>query len=282
MNSLIEERTFAGNDGTHLFFRSVRPQDPKGVIVIVHGYGEHSGRYVATMQRFAEGGYAVYCMDLRGFGRNTTLLGYLRDSSEIVSDLSLLTELAAREVPERGTTLLGHSMGGLIALKQLLEHQGAYDAAITSGPALLPPPNTSKTVIALAGLLSRIVPRVPVSQMEKAKGTRNEEVLEHDRIDPLFYDGGFRARTGHELLKLQVEVTGRLGEITIPLLALHGEGDLLIDPRATEILYEGVGSEDKTKVVFPVLYHEVLNEPEREIVFVKIFEWLEPRLTAGA
>lgn len=282
----IQERTFTGSDGRELFYRAAVPDNPRAIFIIVHGFGEHSGRYLNTMTRLAEAGYASYTMDLRGFGRNTRVPAYVPSIEPIVGDLHLLTGRARDELagPEQGpesrlpAVILGHSMGGLLALKQLLHHQDDYALAITSGPAILPPDNTSPLVISMARVLSALLPYVPISSMGKEKGTRNEEQLERDRHDPLFYDGGFRARTGYRLLQTQLEVRQRLPEITIPILALHGEGDLLMNPRATEILCDEIGSTDKTKVIFPVLYHEVLNEPEREMVFQKIFQWIDERL----
>lgn len=275
---MIDESTFEGAGGRELFYRCSVTDDPRAVVVVLHGLGEHSGRYVETMERFASQGYPCYTMDLRGFGHSARVLGHIERAALVREDIRLFTEMVSSAHPGLPVVLLGHSMGGLLALDQLLSHQGSYNFGITSGPAVLPPENTSSLVVALSGILARLVPLMPVSSLEDDAETRNEELKARDDEDDLIWDGGFRARTGYELLQTQMNVTKRLGEITLPLLALHGGGDLIMNPRATEILVESVSSEDKTKIIFPGLYHEVLNEPERDDVFAAIFEWLDERV----
>lgn len=293
----IQERTFAAADGREMFARLAVPDAPRAALVIVHGFGEHSGRYLEALERFSSHGYATFVMDLRGFGRNARVMADMEDLALVEEDIRMFTRLAREETSSAASAaaaagdaahaeppviLLGHSMGGLIALNQLLDHQSDYDLAVTSGPAILPPENASPFLIAVSGVLARFLPRLPVSKLEPNSGTRNEAVMERDRNDPYFYEGGFRARTARQLLDMQLRLKERMGTITLPLLALHGEGDRIITPRATEILVNSVSGTDVTKVIFPVLYHEILNEPEREIVYRTIFDWVDQRLESIA
>lgn len=283
----IQERTFSAADGREMFARLAVPQAPRAALVIIHGFGEHSGRYLEALERFSSHGYATFVMDLRGFGRNARVMADMEDLALVEEDIRMFTRFARSEAAAAAGSplpmiLLGHSMGGLIALNQLLDHQSDYDLAITSGPGILPPENASPVLIAISGVLAKLLPRLPVSKLEPRSGTRNEEVMARDESDPLFYEGGFRARTARQLLDMQLRLKERMREITLPLLALHGEGDRIIAPRATELLVGSVGSSDVSKVTFPVLYHEILNEPEREIVYQTIFTWADERLQSIA
>ncbi|MFP4113877.1 MAG: alpha/beta hydrolase [Spirochaetota bacterium] len=275
---MFSERSFSASDGRELFYRTAQVRAARAVVVIVHGFGEHSGRYLETMERFAVEGHASYAMDLRGFGRSARIRGHIERVDLVLEDLRILTQLARLEYPGKPVVLLGHSMGGLLALRQLIHHQEDYDLAITSGPAILPPENASTFMIGMSRILAAVAPLLPVSKLEEGADTRNQELREQDEHDVLIWKGGFRARTGNELLRAQFEVTNRLGEITLPLLALHGGDDRIINPRATGLVVEGVGSADVTRVVFPGLYHEVMNEPERDEVFATMFGWLRERL----
>lgn len=274
----VQEGWFTGHQERELFFRRVVPPAPRALVILIHGFGEHSGRYVETLSRFAEAGYAAYIHDLRGHGHSARLPADMEGLDAVTEDIHLLTERAARETPGVRRVLLGHSMGGLLALNQLLRYQSDYSLCVTSAASLLPPENAGKLALAMAGVLAKLAPRLPLSPLQHGVFTRNDEMVARDNADPLLYRGGFRARTGHELLQTQIRLSRRMGEITIPLLALHGGGDLVMSPKATDLLIERVGSEDKTKHVFPGLYHEVLNEPERDAVFDAIFRWLHDRL----
>ena len=275
---MISERTFTGAAGRTLFLRHATAAAPRGVVIILHGFGEHSGRYLETMERFSNEGFASYTMDLRGFGRSAELIADMEDIEKVVADIQLLTRLARDENPGVPIVLLGHSMGGLLALNQLLVHPEQYDLAITSGPGLLPPENANRLVVALSRVLAAITPQLPVSPIEQGAETRNEELKERDRADDLIYRGGFRARTAYQLIQVQMRVLESLSTITTPILALHGGDDRIMSPRATETLVERIGSSDTEHHIFPGLYHEVLNEPERDDVFAVVFDWLNPRI----
>lgn len=276
--AMIEEHEYEGFAGRHLFYRNETPESPRATLVLIHGFGEHSGRYAEAIGRFANHGLATWASDLRGFGRSAKLIGHMEGLANVAEDLRMFTALARAAHPELPLILLGHSLGGLLALNQLVRHQDDYDLAITSGPALLPPENASGFVIAMAKVLARVAPRLALSPLEQGAETRNEEVRARDREDPLIYRGGFRARTGYELIQTQLFVRERLHTIQLPFLALHGGGDLIISPRATEILCDEISSEDRTKHVFPGLYHEIMNEPERDEVFRYMFDWIDARL----
>ncbi|MFP4210749.1 MAG: lysophospholipase [Alkalispirochaeta sp.] len=278
-NAIVED-FFTGADGRRLYVRHLEPSATRGVVVIVHGYGEHSARYFETMERFAAAGFAVYCPDLRGFGRSEMTPGDIEGIELVRGDIRLLTALAGETYPGDPKILVGHSMGGMIALNQLLYHEDDYDLAVVSGPAVLPPPDANAVIAALAGIVARIAPRLPVQKLDLSAGTRDEEMNARDDADPTLYRGKVLARTGYEILRTQKEILRSLSRITIPLLLLHGGDDRIISPEASELVYRGVSSAEKERVLFPGLFHEVFNEPERDEVFARTFDWADRVLGA--
>ncbi|MFP4152741.1 MAG: serine aminopeptidase domain-containing protein, partial [Alkalispirochaeta sp.] len=123
-------------------------------------------------------------------------------------------------------------------------------------------------------------PRLPVQKLDLSAGTRDEEMNARDDADPTLYRGKVLARTGYEILRTQKEILRSLSRITIPLLLLHGGDDRIISPEASELVYRGVSSAEKERVLFPGLFHEVFNEPERDEVFARTFDWADRVLGA--
>jgi alpha-beta hydrolase superfamily lysophospholipase len=272
------ESTFYGYKGRELFYRSTVPADPKASVLILHGYGEHSGRYEHVMEAFAAEGFAAYAPDHRGHGRSQRVFGDIEGRDRVREDIRILTQTIAQNHPGLPTVLLGHSMGGMLALYQLIAYQDDYAAAIVTGPAILLPEGVSPLMKALAGVVAAVAPNLPIQELDLSEATRNMEMRAADDRDPLQYRGKARARTGSETIRAQEEIQNRLHEIGLPILIMHGLDDKVIDPAATEIVYARIGSGDKTRKLWPGLYHEILNEPEREEVFRFIFDWLDERI----
>lgn len=276
--SAIVEDFYIGADGRRLFYRHITPEHPRGAVVLLHGYGEHGARYLETMVRLSDAGFAVYCPDHRGFGRNAQTPGDVESVALISKDISLLTNLAKETNPGVSMILIGHSMGGMLALNHLLDYQEDFGLAVASGPAVLPPPDTSAFIAAIAGIVARIAPRLPVQDLDLSAATRDPEMKARDEADPMQYRGKVLARTGYEVLRTQKRIQNSLSRISLPLLLLHGADDSIISPEASRLVYDGVSSAVKERIVFPGLYHEVFNEPERDTVFTRMFEWINERL----
>ncbi len=273
----IHESTYQGFKGRELFYRHVMPVEAKGIVIILHGYGEHSGRYAHVLQAFADAGFAAYVPDHRGHGHSQKVFADIEGSDLIREDVHILTQLAKQNTPGVPAVLVGHSMGGMFALFQLLDHQDEYAAVILSGPMVKMPEGISPFIKALAGIVAAVLPNLPVQDVDLSEVTRNMEMRAEDDKDPLQYHGKVRARTGSQLLKAQTEVNRRMAEVTLPLLVMHGGDDKVISTSAAEYVYEHCGSSDKTMKHWPGLYHEIFNEPEREEVFEYMFSWLNER-----
>jgi alpha-beta hydrolase superfamily lysophospholipase len=274
------EDWLTGADGRQIFFRSIRPDgDARAILLVIHGLSEHSGRFVHVMEHFARRGFATYAPDHRGHGRSARTLGDLESMDAVVGDIGVLHRKALAAHPGVPVCVLGHSMGGLISV--LYAQRAAHELAalITSGVAMDIPDDVPDWLIKVSGLLGKLVPRLGVQPFyEPQKLSRDAAVLAEVERDPLFYKGRLRARTGAQILQgIETAIAG-LQKMDLPLLVTHGSADETVPPRASEILFGGAASEDKTLHLFDGLFHEVHNEPEREAVLSFWSDWLTERV----
>ena len=262
--------------GHKLFTHKWQTEKANAQVIIVHGLAEHGFRYGHFAGILNKAGIDVVSYDHFGHGRSEGLRCYIPRFDVYIDDLRFILQSHIRELP---TFLFGHSMGGLIATKYCIAG-GQKDLAglITSGAALKLDDNLSPLLKKLAPLLSFLLPKLPTQALEKKYVTRDPKVLEAYLNDPLVYQKGIRARLGHELLKSIDTIHRSFHLLNLPLLALHGQADKLVDPRGTENLYLNAGSKDKMLNLYPGLYHEIINEPEGEDVMSDIRDWMLARV----
>ncbi len=270
------EGSFKGIGDAEIFYQAWEPASSiRAVFVLAHGAAEHSGRYARFGEHFAARGYAVAALDQPGHGRSPGERGHIDSFSEFVTTLDLFREKVSADYAGKPLVLLGHSMGGLIACNYLLQYQEAFAGCILSGPAIdtdLKPGFFQNLFIRF---LAAYFPNVGVLQLDASGVSRDPEEVEAYVNDPLNYRGKLSARLVRELFGAMGEVQSRAGEITVPLLLLHGGADSMTSPAGSRLLEERAGSSDKTLNIYPGLYHEIFNEPEREQVFADILVWCE-------
>jgi acylglycerol lipase len=279
MASSRTERSFDGVGGVRIVYDVWEPEsDPRGVVVLCHGYAEHARRYDHVAQRFGDAGLVVYAIDLRGHGRSGGKRVYLRDISEYTEDFHTLVGIAAAEYPELKRVVLGHSMGGGVVFAYGVEHPDDYAAMVLSGPAVDAQDGVSPVMMVLANTLGRIVPGLPVENLPADAVSRDPEVVAAYENDPLVHHGRLPAGIAKALIAVGETMPQRAAAITAPLLVVHGEEDKLIPVKGSRHLMECVGSKDKELKVYPKLYHEVFNEPEQAEVLDDVVSWIEARL----
>lgn len=279
MASTRSERDFDGVDGVRIVYDTWTPDGPaRGVVVLAHGYAEHARRYDHVAQRFGEAGLIVYALDHRGHGRSGGKRVYLRDISEYTADFHTLVGIAAREHPDLPRIVLGHSMGGGIVFAYGAEHPGDYAAMVLSGPAVDAQSTVQPWLVTVAKLLGRIAPGVPVEQLDADAVSRDPEVVAAYKADPLVYQGKLPAGIARGLFSVGETMPQRASAVTAPLLVVHGEKDTLIPVEGSHRLVECVASPDVHLKVYPELFHEVFNEPERDVVLDDVTSWIEVRL----
>jgi acylglycerol lipase len=273
--------SFAGAGGERIFWQSSAPDGPpRGVIVLVHGAGEHSGRYGHVVSRLVSEGYAVHAVDHRGHGRSDGPRAFIGDMDDVVADVDTLVDRAVAAHPGLPVFMLGHSMGGLIGLRYALAHQPRLAGLILSAP-LVAIESVPKPLELVARALSVVGPRVPLIAIDATLVSRDPAVVEAYRSDPLVHHGKLPARTAVQLADSVESFPGTVGAITVPTLILYGTADGLCPPAGSEMLAQRLGSADLTAKAYDGLFHEILNEPEREAVLDDIVAWLAARVRAG-
>ncbi|SKB84223.1 alpha/beta hydrolase [Sphingopyxis flava] len=248
---------------------------PKAVVLLAHGYAEHAGRYAHVAERLTDAGYAIYAVDHWGHGKSDGTRGFVPRFSAFIDGMAELLTLV--EVQHGGTPrlLLGHSMGGLIATLFLIERQDAFVAAALSGPAIVPAAPPSRMTIYLSRFLSRFFPRLGVLALDAEGVSRDPDVVAAYRADPLVYKGKIGARLGKEFMDAMAAAQADAEKITLPILLQHGDADTLTAPSGSRYLFEHVSSADKTLKIYPGLFHEIYNEPERGEVLDDLIGWFD-------
>jgi lysophospholipase len=275
--------SFTGVLDRHIFWRSWTPEDvpPRAAIVLLHGLGEHSGRYDHVVARLVEEGYAVHALDHRGHGRSDGPRAFIEDMDNVVADVDTLVDRVAGTEPSVPVFMLGHSMGGLIALRYALAHQERLAGLILSA-ALAQLDAVPKPLEVVGRALSMIAPRAPLIAIDPTLTSRDPAVVEAYRSDPLVHHGKVPARTAVQLADTVESFPSTVAAITVPTLILYGTADGLCPPAGSVMLAERIGADDITVTAYDGLFHEILNEPERETVLEDVTGWLGARVGAPA
>lgn len=273
------ERTFSGVGGIEIVYDVwTPPTPPRAVIVLAHGYGEHARRYDHVAQRFGEAGFATYALDHRGHGRAGGKRVRVRHMKEFVSDYRQLVQRSRDENPGVPVIVLGHSMGGGIVFAYGVEHSDDYDLMILSGPAIAAHTGVSKAKAIIGKAIGSIFPNLPIEAIDADAVSRDPDVVAAYKSDPLVYRGKVPAGIGKALLVVSEKMHLLAPGITAPLLVVHGEEDKLVSAEGSKRLVEHVGSHDVELKIYPDLFHEVFNEPERDRVLDDVVSWIQARL----
>ncbi len=272
------EGTMSGAGGLPLHYEQWYPEKmPRAAVVLAHGYGEHIGRYSHLIQALVERGYALSGLDHRGYGRSAGERANVRRFDDYVTDLDRIVTAASHGLPGRPLFLLGHSMGGLIAIRYALWRQDKLDGLVLSGPALQIGDEVSPMLKRLGKVISILAPSLPVVNSTEYRLSRDEEVHRLFADDPLTYKGKAKARLAQQMFEASIETRARLEELRLPLLVMHGTADRITNPAGSQLLYDRAQSEDKTLKWWDDFWHEIFNEPEKDQVLEFMIQWLDQR-----
>jgi alpha-beta hydrolase superfamily lysophospholipase len=271
------EKSFTGVGGTNIVYDHYEPEGaPTGLALVVHGVAEHAGRYRHVAEVLLGLGLRVVAPDHRGHGRSGGKRLLARDLAEFTADLETLRRLEL--VEGRPTYLLGHSMGGEIALDYALNHQDVLAALVLSAPAVLPGDDINPVLMKVAKVLGKVAPGLPGQKLSSASISRDPAVVKAYDEDPLNYRGALSAGIGGAMLRTMDTFPSRLPSLKLPLLVLSGTEDKLVNPEGARLVERLAGSTDKTLKMYDGLYHEVFNEPEKELVLGDLRDWLKAHL----
>jgi len=264
----LSQSTDISLDGTRgtILVRRWSVADPKRIVVLVHGLGEHSGRYEHVAARLAADGAVVYAPDHYGHGHSAGERGLVDDVESIVDDVSRVVEEARSEYPGLPVALLGHSLGGMIATRFVQRRDQHLSALVLTGPFVGGNP-------AFEGLLAMDpIPDVPISPDLLS---RDPQVGEQYASDPLVYHGPVARQTLEELFGTVAVIAKGPGFGALPTLWIHGEEDALAPLQVTRPAIEQLRGDQFEELVYPGARHEVLNEINREEVLDEVARFLD-------
>lgn len=273
------EGTFKSVRDMNVYYQAWLPDgEVKAVLFIVHGLGEHSGRYMNVVNHFVPLGYAVYGLDHIGHGKSDGGREVIDRFEDFTKPLRTYYGMIKDWQPGKPIFILGHSLGGLIACYHLLDRQSDFKGAIISAPSIIIGESVTPLTIFMAKILSAIAPKAGVMALDASTVSRDPQVVKAYAEDPLVFHGRTPARLGAEMLKALIRVNAELDKISLPFITIQGSQDKLVDPAGAKLLYEKARSQDKAIKIYDGLYHEVFNEPERAVVLKDVETWLKSRI----
>ena len=272
--------SIVGVGGLRLAYRTWEAPNARAALVVVHGLGEHSGRYAEFGERMADYGFSTYAIDLRGHGLSDGRRGHSPSFDVFLQELDRFRRevegLADFRVP---LFLLGHSMGGLIALRYQEEYSARFQAAIIVSPWLATAVPVPRWKATLANALGRVFPSLPMhTRLDAALLSRDPDIVRAYRDDPLVHDY-LTPRLFAELSTAMGLALQRSDKLREPLLILVPTDDrIVVAERAIRFSKSITGTADVTVRTFPGHYHELLNELDRALVYRQIREWIASRI----
>lgn len=272
------ESKFEGHGKLQLIFQKWQPAtETRAVFAIVHGFGEHSGRYTNVVNYLVPLGFTVYSFDHRGHGHSPGKRGHIMSWNEFREDVKHFIDMIHREKADKPLFLYGHSMGGLIVLDYVLHYPEGLRGVIASGPALAQT-GVSPFLLMLSRILSKIWPSFSIdTKLDAGAISRDPKVIKAYKGDPLVHAMA-SARFGTELTATMGWTHAHAFELKIPLLILHGEADRLVPPAGSRKFFENVNLNDKELQIYPGGYHEPHNDIEHETVLKDLERWLQKHL----
>ena len=259
------------------------PGRPKGIVIVAHGYGEHAGRYDDLIHALAASRFATFAVDQRGHGRSDGERAYEPELSHYVDDFGLVVEQARADFPGKPCYLIGHSLGGLVALSFAYDHQSGIEGLVLLAPALRYWATIPESGDRLLHRVAKRVPRLPLLGYVPGVRSRKRSTEVEAWRDPLVHHGWIRAGTIACIHDGGAAALARAKELAIPILTMHGDADKVIDPAASVELYSAIGVRehaDNSLITWPGMRHELLNEADADQVVGVILGWLNGHYTA--
>jgi alpha-beta hydrolase superfamily lysophospholipase len=272
MTDRAEGRVVGAGD-VELYWQAWLPPSPRGVLLLCHGLGEHAGRYGNVVDAVVPDGWAVYGLDQRGHGLSGGRRAHIERYADLLTDVDVFRRTVVDRHPDLPVVLLGHSMGGQIALAYALDHQDDLAGLVLSAPALAGDV-VPKPVVPLLRALGRVAPRLRLAGIDVTKISKDPAVVAAYQADRLVHHGKPTLALGLGIVGQFAVLPERARDLTLPLLLQHGSVDALTDPVGTRLLAATAGSADKTVLWYDGLWHEIYNEPERARPLADLRAWL--------
>jgi alpha-beta hydrolase superfamily lysophospholipase len=272
--------TFPSHDGMELFYQHWW-NDPtaRGVVVMVHGLGGHSGLFDNIVTALAPAGFHLYALDLRGNGRSPGRRGYVNSWSELRGDVGAFLNFIRQSQPDLPQFVLGHSVGGAVVLDYVMRHPAGLQGTIISNPTL-GAVGISPLRFAIARLLSQLWPTFSLSTgVAGNTGARDPALCAAYAADPLRHATG-SARLATEYMATADWIQTHAADLQVPLLMLQSGADRVSLPAGSRRFFEQVTFPDKTWREYPESYHEIYDDHDRQVVLNDLNNWLQAHLAS--
>jgi alpha-beta hydrolase superfamily lysophospholipase len=272
------ESSWVDKQGLKFYSKGWEPdQAPKAAVALVHGLGEHVGRFAHVGEAFNKAGYALMGFDLRGHGQSGGPRGHTPSFEAYMQDIDLLLEQVRRRYPGLPVFLYGHSLGGILVLNYGLRRKPDLKGVIATSPGLHTELEKQPVKVMLAKVLGGVAPSASMHSGLATAALSHDPQVERDYVsDKLVHDKvtlGF----GKIMLEANQWALQHASEFPLPLLLMHGKADALAFPSGSEEFAAALGGKAKL-VLWDGLYHETHNEPEKAEVFKTAIEWMDERL----
>ena len=265
------------HDG-RVFYREWFCDNPKAVVILIHGLGGYSGRFFELGPTLTKNGFKPYAIELKGFGESSAIKGHIETFKIYTSELKSLVEFAKETNPGKKVFMFGESMGGLITLDFCIHHQNMIDGIILVSPALkdkLPINIGNRIRIFLSSIFSPL--RYFGAQFNASMFTRDPVMTKRIDNDPLEVRN-LTAKFFLSILKTLIYVNMNAKKIKLPILTLLAGRDTMVSAEAAEAYFKKISSEDKELKWYPEMYHALYVDKDRENVFRDIVEWMNKNI----
>lgn len=281
MNPRETTGQFIADNGVPIFYRCRPAENERARLVLAHGLGEHSGRYVNVVERLVPKGITIYAPDFRGHGKSDGKRGHVLSFGEYLEDLHPIVEKALKEKkPGMKCFLLGHSMGGLIAINYAIRRQTTIDGLIISSPSLGVAVKVPAIKAALGKVMSSLWPGLSLNnELDASKISHDDKVVIAYKNDPLVHNR-VSARWFTEFLSAMENANKEAHNIKVPVLMQIAGDDHLVNAGASKSFFGKLAIKDKTLHIYDGLYHEGYNEREndRKIVIDDLETWINSHI----
>jgi alpha-beta hydrolase superfamily lysophospholipase len=270
---------WTSQDGLEMYAQSWEPEDasPKAVVCLVHGLGEHSGRYAHVGQTLADAGFTLAGFDLRGHGKSGGPRGHIPSFDAYMDDIAAFQKQIDERYSDTPCFLYGHSLGGILVLNYVLRRKPDFKGVISTGAGLRTSLEEQTVKVMMARLLGTLMPGVAIpSGLDPTTISRSPEVVDAYVNDPLVHDKmtfGF----GKIMLSVIPWTFEHAHEFSLPLLMIHGKDDKLGYPRGSEE-FASLVKQDCTLKLWDGMYHEIHNEPDQNEVLAFMIDWMNSQL----
>ncbi len=273
--------TLAGVRQLNLYYQIWHPEQAATAdVILVHGLGEHIGRYDHVAKALNQAGYAFWAFDNLGHGRSDGQRGHIENWSDYTENIRLFLAMVREQTPDRPLFIYGHSLGALMVLSYLLNQPERLCGLVVSGPPIQPVGVEKPWLAAFARAFSQLLPRLSLNLGLGGESlSRDSKVVRRALADPLMHSVA-TLRWGTETMAAIATVRSNVSQLVYPTLIIHGAADAISDVQGSHELFEALSQKDKTLLVYPDNYHELHNDLDREQVLQDIITWLNDHRSA--